>query len=240
MKVLEIWKAFNKTAKISIIVLGLLFVGSFAMAFIKEGQIDRWRKGYEAYRDTAQAAVEWGRLQALRADSAVQVSDSSKAVADELREENKAIKRRTEEAERRSRRLAAANDSLFAEVSEGATTVEEAVENTPEEAHPWVRLSFSLYEENDALKEEIELWKMQVDNLEGENTALRQSIVSLESAVVFQEERADSLETIIVNLPEGPPSEKLLGIIPLPSRKASLIVGFIGGVVTTSAILSQL
>jgi len=240
MKVLQIWSAFSSLAKLVIIGLVALLIGSFVLSFSKESALDRWKEGYEAYRDSAIAAVEWGREQELKADSALAFADSANAVADSLKQANEVIQAQTRAAARRNRQLAAKNDSLFAEVSSGAANVEEAVANTPEVIHPWVRLAFSLYEENSSLKQEIDLWKLQVDNFERRDTVRVETILALEDAVIFQTERADSLEAIILALPEGPSSEKLFGLIPLPSRKMSFIVGTTVGVITTAVILGQL
>lgn len=240
MKGLEIWKNFNQSAKLIVIVLVGLLAATAAYSFFQDNAMDRWREGYEAYRDSAQAALEWGREQAAKADSALMEKDSVKAVVDSLATENEVIRARTNAINRRNRRLAEQNDSLFSEVAAGATTVEEALANTPEVTHPWVNLAFSLYQENSGLKDEIDQWKLQVNNLELQNSGLNDALVLAENAVVFQKERADSLDAILVALPEGPPKETFLGFIPLPSRKASLVIGFIGGVVVTSVIVSQI
>lgn len=237
MKVLEIWKAFNSTAKIVILILIAILAGSFVLSFMRESEIDRWREEYEIYRDSAQAAVEWGQAQALLADSALQFADSTNAIADSLTHEYNVLKGQLDAINQYNEDIADQNDSLFVEVTEGATTVEEALENTPEITHPWVELAFSLYQENSGLKEEIGLWKLQIDNLERRDVERVKTIVALENAVFFQTERADSLESVILNMPEGPPSEKLFGIIPLPSRKTSLIVGAIIGAFGTYTIV---
>jgi hypothetical protein len=233
MKILEIWKAFNSTAKLVIIVLAAVLIGSFLLSFAAENRMNEWRDNYDAYRDSAEVALEWGEGQAELADSALAVADSSKLVADSLtsvigdKDEEIADMREEREA------TAAVNDSTFEELTGGEANVEVVVADNAPVSEPWIRLSFGLADENRLLSTEIKQLDLQIQDYEDRDSTRLTTIVSLESAVFFQKTRADSLQVIVLNIPEPPPQEKIFGIIPLPSRKMSLIVGGVLGVVTT-------
>lgn len=240
MKLLTIWQEFNKTAKTVIIILAVVLIGSFVLSFAQESKIDRWREAYEEFQDSAQAVLEFADSVEALADSAMAVADSAKQVADSVTQEIEIVNAQAAAARRQNRVLEARNDSIFDEITEGVEDVEEAVAAAPEPAKPWVRLSFSLRNENLELRNEVDLLHMQINNFEIRDNARLGTIAALEATVIFQKERADSLEAIVLAIPDAPPREKLLGIIPLPSRKTSFVVGAVVGVVTTAVIIEGL
>jgi hypothetical protein len=238
MKLLEIWKAFNSTAKLVIVVLAVVLIGSFLLSFAAENKMSEWRDRYNDFREEAQVTLEWGEGQAELADSALAVADSSKLISDSL---TTVIGDKDEEiADMRAERIAVAvtNDSTFEELTGGEANVEVVVADNAPVSEPWIRLSYGLANENMLLNTEIKQLDLQIQNYELRDSTRLTTIVSLESAVFFQKTRADSLQVIVLNIPEPPPQEKIFGLIPLPSRKVSLIVGGVLGVVATVIVTS--
>jgi len=230
MKLIETWKAFNNTAKVVIAVLAIFVVGGFALSFVRESQAEKWRKGYEAYRDTAAAAIEFGEGQRVIADSAKAFADSIEIKVDSLERKAAILDAEARAARRQNEKLAAANDSIFEELTDGASE-EEVLANANPVAKPWIEYALNLRRENASLKLEVDLLGSRVDNLEDVNAAQKLQISGLETALAAQTARADSVTLVLRNLPEPPPTEKILGIIPLPNRKTSLIVGVVVGAV---------
>jgi len=226
MKVLEIWSEFNKTAKLVIIALLALFIGTFVFSFSKENAIKQWKKDYENYRDSVAVVLEWAKEQNILADSALAVADSIKVVADSQTVQLAQTQATVRQLNRR-------NQELIRDLVGDSTDIADVnLDSLPPVAQNWARLAISLKEENDSLYSVVNRFQVVLDERLIENQNLR---VSLN----YQTQRADSLQAQLEALPKGPPSETLFGFIPLPSRRASFVIGAILGAVAAYAIVSE-
>ena len=152
-------------------------------------------------------------------------------------------------------------DSLKEEIEEAEQKAEEALELAEEYAEDIQDLE----EQTDSLKQEVaikveelneestieealEVVQSQKIIIEQQDSTLRLkdaqiaqlfiSITQKDYQINLLTESRDSLQTIIANIPPPPPNpNKAFGFIPLPSRKVSAIVGFVGGVVVASQII---
>jgi len=235
MKVLDIWNQFNKSAKMALSILALFLIVSLAHSFSSEGKLGQWRQDYEDFQQTAEQTTQFADSLQLVVDSAQLVVDSmimhSFLMSEILLDRNIQIERlRTTRVE-----IEVRNDSTF-ETLTGGKSEEEVVSSEPPQAEPWIRLSFSYWEQIDILMRENELLGSQITDLELRDVIRLGTITSLQTSLRSETRRADTLQTIVFQIPEAPPSEKILGFIPLPSRKTSFIVGAIAGVAGSFAL----
>ena len=244
MKALQFWNNFNKTAQILITVLVVAVGASLWKGCSSESEIDRWRKDFNEFRETAQESAQTlsDSLQAIT-DSAIAVAETARGDADsltveilardtiiqELSDTTAAIAARRDSAETE-------NDAEFQRLTDGEDE-KTVVEQSASVAVPWIRLTFRLREENDLFAQEvtslgrsIDKFKRTVIDLETRDRKRLIEINSWQFTAQTQQTRADSLQTIVMSIPEGPPREKFL-FFNLPSRKTSFIVGGILGVV---------
>lgn len=235
MKLVKMWENFNKSAKILLIVAALAVAVSLYFSFTQESALDKWRTGFEAWKDSAAVTL-------IRADSLKQLSDSSLAVANEanaradtLTGEIKERDKRIEELEEETRISTAATDSTFDALTGGLPETAVVAAN-PSSAEAWIRLTFSLRETNSLLLRRIVLFEVQVHDFEQLDEERLTTIIALRSSLNFQTARADALEVTVKSAPSSPPKERFLGFIPLPSRKTSLLVGIGLGLVTAFAV----
>lgn len=235
MKITSIWQNFNATAKL------LLTIGAIALAlslwhsFTSESAIDRWKDGYNSWKDSAEVRKTQADSLQLLADNALVIADSAAARADSVTIEIQHRDERITELELETEIIAVSNDSTFDALTDGRPENEVVADNLPVVA-PWIHLTFSLREENSALNQRIKLLGSQVIDFKRRDVDRLTTIMSLRTAVKLQTARADSLDVIVIGIPPAPPTEKFLGIIPLPSRKTSLIIGTVLGVVVIKTI----
>ena len=226
----NVWSNFNKSAQILITVLVVVLGGSLWHSCSSESAIDRWRKDFTEFRETAQTSAQElaDSLNALT-DSAIVVAEAAGIEADRLSgviEDRdftiKELQTKTEEVE-------VANDSTFDELTDGKDVDQVVEENVPQ-AEQWIRFTFNLRDETSLLRQQNVLFGQQIVSFEQRDIARITEITSLRAGLTFQTVRADSLHVIVLNIPEGPPKEKFL-FFNLPSRKTSFIVGSIVGVI---------
>ncbi len=235
MKLMEVWSNFNKTAKLLLVVVGIALVVSLIHSLTAESKAERWRDDYEAWRDTAEVRAEQADSLRELADSAEMVANTSQAAADSIRGEIQTRDRIILDMQAESDSVREVNDSTFDELVDGRPE-EEVVTASSDETKPWVRLTFDLREEIWQLASQVKVFEIQVDDY---RTAARKdstTIGSLRASLFFQTARADTLERSVITIPPAPPRERLLGIIPLPSRKTSFLVGLGVGIVTYIAV----
>ena len=231
MKGLETWSAFNKSAKIAVIVLVALLAGSLVRSFGQSSAIDKWRDDFNEFRTAAQADTRTlsDSLNA-RTDSVIAIVDIAEERADSLTTE---IDERTDEIETLQDRvevIIVATDSTFDALTAGED-VETVVEENVPQAEPWIRLAYDLRDANGILITANIKFSEQVFDLEQRDVERVTAADALRAGLVFQTFRADSLEATIFSIPEGPPKERLLGFIPLPSRQTSFILGGVTAIV---------
>ena len=229
-KTLQFWNNFNKTAKLALIVLAGFLAMSLYHSFTSESKLDGWRTDFEEFREEAAVTVALADSLQQLADSAVSVADSANLRADSLTIEVQERDSRITELESRTEEIEIANDSTFSALTQGRDEETVVYEEHPA-AEPWIRLTFSLRKENSLLTQQNDLFRQQSTDFERRDAARVRTIMALRTGLNFQEARADSLQQIVINIPKGPPTKKLFGIIPLPSRQTSFIVGTIVGVV---------
>jgi len=226
----NIWSNFNKSAQIAIVVLVVVLGGSLWKGCSSESEIDRWRKDFAEFRETAQVNAQQlaDSLNALT-DSAIVVAEAAAVEADSLSGVIEDRDGTIEELQTIAEEVEVANDSTFDELT-GGEGVEHVVEENVPQAAPWIRLTFSLRSENSTLRQLNGEFRQQVLDFERRDVTRLTEIGSLRAGLSFQTTRADSLHVIVLSIPEGPPREKFL-FFNLPSRKTSFIVGSIVGVI---------
>lgn len=231
MKGLEIWQAFNKSAKIAVVVLLGFLATSVWHSCSSESEIDQWRTDFNNFRDNAQAsAVALTDSLNARTDSVIAIVETSDERADSLTFE---ITERDDEIENlqdRAEVIIVATDSTFGALTSGQD-VETVVEENVPQAEPWIRLVYGLHEVNGILIQANIKFSEQVFDLEQRDKERVIAADALRAGLMFQTQRADLLQIIVLNIPTGPPIEKLLGFIPLPSRQTSFILGGITAIV---------
>lgn len=235
MKLVEMWKNFNQSAKILLIVAALAVAASLYYSFTTESAMDKWRTGFDAWKDSAAVRL-------VQADSLKQLSDSSLAVADEANARAEVLTgeiverdKRIDELEEETRISTEATDSTF-DAMTGGQSESVVVAANPASAEAWIRLTFRLRETNSLILRRIVLFEVQVHDFEQRDEERLSTIIALRSSLTFQTARADSLEVTVKSIPDAPPTEKFLGLIPLPSRKTSLLVGIGLGLVAAFAV----
>ena len=231
MKGLEIWQAFNKSAKIAVVVLLGFLATSVWRGCASESALDKWRDDFNEFRTTAQedARILTDSLNA-RTDSVIAIVEISDERADSLTFE---IAERNDEIgdlQDRAEVIIVATDSTFDALTAGQD-VETVVEENVPQAEPWIRLAYDLRDANGILITANIKFSEQVFDLEQRDVERVTAADALRAGLMFQTQRADSLHIIVLNIPTGPPTEKLLGFIPLPSRQTSFIIGGITAIV---------
>ena len=92
-------------------------------------------------------------------------------------------------------------------------------------------LSFGYWKQIELLMDENKLMGIQIRDLELRDVTRLGTITSLQTSLRIETQRADTLQAIVLQIPMAPPSDKIFGIISLPSRKTSFVVGTIVGAV---------
>lgn len=232
MKGLETWQAFNKSAKIAVSVLVAFLVVSLVRSCGSESELDKWRSDFNDFRDSARTEAE-ALTDSLGAvtDSVLAVAEAANDRADSLTVEIADKDDIIEDLQERTEVIAVANDSTFSALTHGNDVDVVVDENVPQ-AEPWIRLAFSQRDQIGLLIQSNIVFSEKIFDLEERDVDRVIVISSLRAGLMFQTERADSLRIIVLNIPTGPPQEKLLGFIPLPSRQASFLIGGISTLVT--------
>lgn len=244
MKGLEMWRAFNKSAKIVVTVLLVFLALSVARSCSSESEIDRWRNYYNDFRENAQTSAQTlsDSLQAIT-DSAIAVAEEAHGDADSLTTEIAERDTVIQELQEATEVIAIRRDSAetenaaeFKRLTDGEDKAT-VVEQSSPAAEPWIRLTFRLREENSlfaqeaaSLRASIAQFERTVVDFEERDRNRLVEINSWQFTAQTQQSRADSLHTIVLNIPQGPPKEKFL-FFSLPSRKTSFIVGTVVGVI---------
>lgn len=238
-KVLQFWNNFNKSAKLGLIILAGFLVMSLYHSFASESKLDRWRTDFEEFREEAAMTVVLADSLHQLADSAIAVADSANLRADSLTIEVEERDSLITELEQRTEEIEVANDSTFSALTQGRDE-KTVVEEEHPAAEPWIRLTFSLRKENSLVIQQNDLFRQQRTDFERRDAFRVRTIMALRTGLNFQEDRADSLQQIVINIPKGPPKEKLFGLIPLPSRQTSFIVGAVVGVIAIMTLQNSL
>jgi hypothetical protein len=229
-KALQFWNNFNKTAKLVLIVLGGFLAMSLYHSFTSESKLDTWRTDFKEFREEAAVTIQLADSLQQLADVAVAVADSATERADSLVGEVRGRDLLISDLRDRTKEIEVANDSTFATLTQGRDE-ETVVREEHPVAVPWIRLTFSLRKENSLLSKQIDVFRVQRTSFEELDATRLTTIMAWETGFNLQRARADSLQQIVINIPDAPPTEKLFGIIPLPSRQTSFIVGAVVGVV---------
>ena len=236
MKGLETWQAFNKSAKIVVVVLVAFLASSVVRSCGLTSDIDQWRNDFNDFRETAQAdAVILSDSLNARTDSVIAVVEIADKRADSLTTEIAERNDEIEDLQTRTEVIAVANDSTFDALAHG-NSIEAVVDKNVPQAEPWIRLAFGQRDQIGLLIRSNIVFSEQVFALEQRDAERVTAADALRAGLMFQTQRADSLHIIVLNIPTGPPKEKLLGFIPLPSRQTSFWFGAIGGVITYLAV----
>ena len=232
MKGLETWQAFNKSAKIVVVVLVAFLASSLVRSCGLTSDIDQWRSDFNDFRETAQAdAVILSDSLNARTDSVLVVVEIADERADSLTFEIAERNDEIESLQTRTEVIAVANDSTFDALTQGNDVETVVAANVPQ-VEPWIRLAFGQRDQIGLVLRQNIVFSEQIFDLEQRDVERVTAADALRAGLMFQTERADSLQIIVLSIPEGPPTEKLLGFIPLPSRQTSFWAGAIGGVVT--------
>ena len=231
MKGLETWQAFNKSAKIVVVVLVAFLASSLVRSCGLTSDIDQWRSDFNDFRETAQAdAVILSDSLNARTDSVLAVVEVADERADSLTFEIAERNDEIENLQTRTEVIAVANDSTFDALTQGNDVETVVAANIPQ-VKPWIRLAFGQRDQIGLVLRQNIVFSEQIFALEERDVERVTAADALRAGLMFQTERADSLQIIVFSIPEGPPREVLLGFIPLPSRQASFLIGGITAIV---------
>ena len=237
MRFLDFWKNMSRILKILVVVGVMLFAWTAWEAFTGDQNAKDWENRYNDFREhAAEVSVRADSLEQLVAILMIEADGFS----DRIREKEKANEELKGEIVRLKdllRPISDENEKTFAELT-GGQSIETVLARSFPKSEPWIRLSFGLRNENILLEQTNLLLTIQSEELEGTLLLAHLEAKSLRTALGLALERGASLQGIIDALPEPPGAEKFLGIIPLPSRKASLWIGVAGGVITSAIIVS--
>jgi len=111
-----------------------------------------------------------------------------------------------------------------------------------------VRVVDSMYHElPDSVVQSLELIPLQQQVIHRQDSTIRildqvvvrQDLLLVKKDSTITELRSvrDSLRIVLTTLPEPPSRPKLLGLVPIPSRKTAAIAGFLGGIVVTAVLM---
>jgi oligoendopeptidase F len=76
-----------------------------------------------------------------------------------------------------------------------------------------------------------------IDTQDTQIVQLNKALQSKDNVINLLTLSRDSLQKVVINIPQAPKNPNKMFGLPLPSRKVMLVSGFIAGVVTTSVIL---
>lgn len=207
MKLLDWFGELDKAAKVLLTVAVMLVGSSLYHSCNSDNALAQFRHKYEVYRDSTEALLKQ--------------NDVLKAIAKVQHDSAEAANAKADLLSRRINSLAASNKTLH-HSNDSLTTVVLADTTVPPEAKVLIA---NLEVEVDSLTAQVVL-----DSIRDEQ---RLKVIALfRTQAETNERRADVLEAQLRALPNGPKKEKLLGLIPLPSRQTSFFVGLGVGVVS--------
>lgn len=239
MKSQTFWTNMNRTIKLLMWVAVIVVAISLYFSFVKGKEAEEWKDRYNDFRE--RAALVSARADSLEREAVLQKqrADEFAARVIELEKQNETLSAEVARLKELLKPISDQNDITFQELTQNQP-VEVVVKKYNPQAEPWIRLSYSLHHENSLLDQTVNVLERQV-NVKDDQLRLKQlETEALNRSLTFQTERADALQKIVDAIPPPPPDEKLLGIIPLPNRKTSMLIGAVGGVVTTAAIIGTL
>jgi chaperonin cofactor prefoldin len=207
-------KAFVSTNPIEVaigicLVIAALTVGNYVGSWGKQTEIDEYKEQVEQFEQRVQTVTEFSEL---LQEQQIELTDSITQL------ETQKI-----QAQQSADRFRSANTRLTQRLDSLRSTIGDInLDSIPE---PVVQY--------------INVLEIQIDTLQAEVTALRgalnvsnSQILVWESKFDLEQQRADSLQVVINTFPTNVPDpDRLFGIIKLPSRTSSFLVGGALGVI---------
>lgn len=229
------WRNANTSLKLILIILVIALAYSIYHSFTTESKLDEWRDRYAEFQDSVSVILDRSDSLENLAIISLTEADSFRYLAQQSELDAQHLKLRIQKLLIELAPLSDANDSTFMDLTQ-ERPMDEVIEREHPRSAPWIRLSFELKSETILLYDANALLSAEVFELEESMTLAKAESLSLRSSLARQTQRADELYTQLMAVPDAPPTEKLLGFIPLPSRKSSFLFGAIAGVTTTVVI----
>ena len=211
---LQIWQDLNQSAKIALAVALVVVAGSIWHSCSSQSDLDKFRNLYKQYQDSVTLALRYSD------------SISAKAKQDSIR--LAATQAHSDSLQAKIDKLAVSNAALHHKNDSLATVVLSDTTLSPQAR----TLITDLRSENDSLRQQVSVYAKQ-------DTTQKSIIALCETMEVAQRKRADSLYTVLGNLPHGPKaSDHLLGLAFLPrvSPTATFFIGAAAGLIVESRL----
>lgn len=206
-----LWTDLTQAGKLILGFAAVLVVGSIYHSCTTESKLETFRKQYNAYRDSVVVSLK-------RADSLNLVMQSQQNSARLANARADSLSRRLASLQVENTILHRRNDSIVSQVLSDT-----AIPSTAKAAIA------ALQQENDNLRNQIALDATRDDERV-------RAIAQLEGALEAANKRADELQSRLRALPASPKSEKLFGVIALPSRTTSFFIGAMVGIVANQLV----
>ena len=183
---------------------------------------DSWRREYENYRVSAQQA-------------ATQYVDSINEAIDSIRFQKEQTDSAAENLTRTNLALALEISQLRSQLNEIGTIHPIPAESLPPICSPCIQRLDSSISVIRMSNELIETQKNQISTLESRDTLRVRSLAFWQNMFDKQSEKADSLQRVIIDMPEPPKPPKLFFVLKINPNEAALLGTVLGIIIGTVA-----
>lgn len=182
------------------------------LIFAKNDAMTSYREQFKKYQDSVVTPT------LLLSDSLKNEVDSLVKIADSVKEQSDSLTTKIYSMQKNNKILRVRNKKL----SDSLKTI-----TLPEECNPCIKLVSSLEEEVDSLQSTV-------NKMEIRDSSRLVEIGSLRHGITLQTQRADSLQSVIINFPPPPKPKTFIGLH--INNKTTFIAGLVLGGVAVGAI----
>lgn len=204
----------DKVMKVILLIAGALLIVTFMHGCEQSKNATKYEQEMKTWKKTAESALANSAKTDRMNDSLAKENAVQKQKGDSL---NSVIGKLQTKRNEQGRK----NDS----------TIKDIIDQVPDTCKTAIATVDSLR------KVEINLANQQIANLNQLDTTRLVTISNLQVALKNMTADRDSLKKVVLTVPVAK-KDKLLGFIPLPSRKQSFVTGVVTGIVVTGAVLS--
>lgn len=206
---------FTKNIKMTLaIAISLLLIFVY-MDNRSEDQIGTYIKEYKKFQAQADSAVKFA--DSLKTQIIIEETEAHLAQekANEYAEDVKELKRSTSA-------LKTKRDSLMKE-----TVMPQTVTDSIEHMSSIISLQDSIIDQQENT----------ITTQDTQIIQLNKALQSKDNVINLLTLSRDSLQKVVINIPQAPKNPNKMFGLPLPSRKVMLATGFVAGIITTSTVL---
>ncbi len=206
---------FTKNIKMTLaIAISLLLIFVY-MDNRSEDKIGSYIKEYKKFQAQADSAVKFA--DSLKTQIIIEETEAhiAQEKANEYAEDVKELKRTTSVLKNK-------RDSLIKE-----TVMPQTVTDSIDHMTSIISLQDSIIDQQEKT----------IDTQDTQITQLNKALQSKDNVIQLLTISRDSLQKVVVNIPQAPKNPNKLFGLPLPSRKVMLVTGFVAGVVTATTVI---